>query len=200
MASQHPFAFAVEAWVLPVQGCAAAPSATMEGRVLLRSPQQLGETMSRKTSLTRTALAAAAAALMLPLASFADWRGDHPYYMHALADLQEARWNIMQREDEPQAGHDQTVALEELDRAIDETRHAAQMDGLDVDDYVRPDVVVDAHGHLRAAEALLQQAQSDVMRDETNPDSLDLRDRVARHISAALAATDRAISWHDRYH
>lgn len=156
--------------------------------------------MSRKSSLPRAALAAAAAAALLsPLATFADWRGDHPHYMHALADLQQARWNIMQREGDRQVTHDESVAIDEIDRAIDEARRAASMDGKDLDDQVQPDTLADVHGRLRTAEALLQRAQSDVNRDESNPDALGLRDRVSHHIAIAIDATDRAIADRDRY-
>ena len=150
--------------------------------------------MSKTSNPLKLALAAgAAAALLAPFAARADWNGDHPAYAHALADLREARWQLGHRGGDVAISRDEAQALDEIDRAIDEAKHAAWSDGKDVENHVAPDVNVDERGRLHATEDLLRQAESDVNRQEDNRSARDDRERVLHHIDAALDATERAI-------
>lgn len=152
--------------------------------------------MSRIAKLTLAA--AAAVALTAPLASYADWAGEHPAYAHALADLREARWQIAHRRGDESMSRNEAAALDEIDRAIDEAKHAAWSDGKDLENHVAPDVSVDERGRLHAAADLLRQAEDYVNRQEDNRSARDDRERVLRHIDAAMDATDRAIHDFDR--
>lgn len=150
--------------------------------------------MSKTSKLAKLTLAAAAsAALLAPLAARADWNGDHPAYAHALADLREARWQLAHRPGDMAVSRNEALALDEIDRAIDEAKHAAWADGKDLENHVAPDVNVDERGRLHATQDLLRQAEADVNRQEDNRSARDDRERVLHHIDAALDATQRAM-------
>lgn len=140
-----------------------------------------------------TLATAAAVVLAAPLATYADWNGDHPAYAHALADLREARWQLTHRASDRAVSHNEAIALDEIDRAIDDAKHAAWADGKDLENQVAPDADTSERGRLHATEALLRQAENDVNRQEDNRAARDDRERVLHHIDAALDATERAI-------
>jgi len=145
------------------------------------------------TRFTPFILAAAAAlALAAPLAH-ADWAGEHPAYAHALADLREARFQIAHRHGDAAMSRNEAAALDAIDRAIDDAKHAAWTDGKDLDNHVAPDVDVDERGRLHAAVGLLRQAEQNVNQQEDNRSARDDRERVLHDIDFALDATQRAI-------
>jgi len=55
--------------------------------------------------------AAALIAVFVPLAAHADLPGDHPYYIHALSDLRDARWNLEHRAGDAAVSANEDVAI-----------------------------------------------------------------------------------------
>ena len=139
------------------------------------------------------AVAASACAGLLPLAANADVPGRHPPYMKALADLQDARWNLQHRPGDAAVTHNVDVALSEVERAINEARAAAADDGRNTAEPVHPDPPIQISGRLHHVAELLQQAKRDAVQREDNPAARAIRDRLVQHIDLAARATERAI-------
>ena len=117
--------------------------------------------------------------------------GKHPGYLHALTDLRMARWFLYHQPGDRKVYAGEDVAIQEIDAAIHEIKRASINDGKDISDH--PNIDVKEHGSrlLRAIETL-NKAQSDIDRDEDNPEARDLRHRALSHIERATRAADRA--------
>ena len=133
------------------------------------------------------------ACTLLPFGASADVPGRHPGYLHALADLRDADWNLRHRPGDAAVTHNVDVALSEVGRAINEARAAAADDGKNSAEPVRPDPPIDVSGRLHHVAELLQQARRDVAQEEDNPAARAIRDRLVQHIDLASRATERAI-------
>jgi hypothetical protein len=131
--------------------------------------------------------------LLLPLLANADLPGKHPYYLHALSDLRTARWMLEHRPGDAAVSANEDVAVNEIDAAIREIKHAAIDDEKNVNDHPNVDVPGDRPGHLHKALELLRKVHSDVAREEDDPATKGLRDRAVGHIDGAIHATERAI-------
>jgi hypothetical protein len=125
--------------------------------------------------------------------SAADLPGKHPYYLHALTDLRAARWNLEHRSADAAVSAQEDIAIVETDRAIHEARTAAMEDGKNVEDHPQEDATLDHPGRLHHALELLRKAREDVAREEDNPETRQLRNRIVEHVDLALEATKRAI-------
>lgn len=123
----------------------------------------------------------------------ADLPGKHPFYLHALTDLRAARWNLEHRPGDAAVSAQEDVAIVETDRAIHEARAAAMEDGKNIEDHPQEDARLDRPGRLHHALELLRTAREDVGREEDNPESRQLRNRIVEHVDLALEATKRAI-------
>lgn len=144
--------------------------------------------------MLRTSYVVLLSAMLLPLGAQAQMPGRHPGYDHALSDLRYARallesgpqWGRVARDDERAVG--------EIDRAIEEVKHAAWEDGKNPNAHPP----VDAHWlpdeRLRRAQDLLGKARHDLDREEDNPSARGLRDRAWMHIDAAQHAVGHALS------
>ena len=117
----------------------------------------------------------------------------HPAYLHALTDLREARWNLEHRPGDAAVSTQEDVAIVETDRAINDARTAAMEDGKNVWQHPPEDAKIDRRGRLHHANELLRKARKDVAEGESNPQAVELRNRVIGHIDLAIQATDRAI-------
>ena len=117
----------------------------------------------------------------------------HPAYLHALTDLRDARWNLEHRPGDAAVSTQEDVAIVETDRAINDARTAATEDGKNVYQHPPEDARIDRRGRLHHAAELLRKARQDVAQGESNPQTVELRNRVIGHIDAALQATERAI-------
>jgi hypothetical protein len=176
--------------------CAKAPIFS-ESETHLADPglsEQKGiKTMTRfmKKSLLLLSLLIGAIAL-LPAAARADVPGPHPAYLHALSDLRAARaylsegwgWDAVRREDEH--------AIEEIDAAIREIKHAAIDNGKDVRDHQPIDTHMGWHDRFARANELLARAHRDLEHAEDVPQARGLRDRAILHIDEAHRTVDRA--------
>ena len=117
----------------------------------------------------------------------------HPAYLHALTDLRDARWNLEHRAGDTAVSTQEDVAIVEIDRAIGEARTAAMEDGKNVYQHPPEDAHIDRRGRLHHAAELLHKAHKDVAEGESNPQAVELRNRVLGHIDLAIQATDHAI-------
>jgi hypothetical protein len=117
----------------------------------------------------------------------------HPAYLHALTDLRDARWNLEHRPGDGAVSTQEDVAIVEIDRAIGEAKTAAMEDGKNVYQHPPEDAHLDFRGRLHHADELLHKARKDVAEGESNPQAVDLRNRVIGHIDLAIQATNHAI-------
>ena len=131
-------------------------------------------------------------------AGAADLPGKHPAYLHALTDLRDARWNLEHRPGDAAVSAQEDDALVETDRAIKEAKVAAMEDGKNIEDHPHEDAHIDRAGRLHHALELLDKAKNDVAREEDNPETRDLRNRIVQHTDLAIEATKHAI--HDVEH
>jgi hypothetical protein len=125
--------------------------------------------------------------------SFADEPGRHPAYLHALTDLRHARAHL----ENPAATHhmdkEEEHAIEEIDKAIEEIRHAAIDDGKDLRDHPPVDARMDRVGRFHRALELLDKAHNDIAREEDDPSVRGLRNRAIHHIDEAHRIVDHLI-------
>jgi hypothetical protein len=117
----------------------------------------------------------------------------HPAYLHALADLRDARWNLEHRPGDAAVSQDEDVAIVEIDRAIGDARVAAAEDGKNLADHPHEDARLDRRGRLHHAVELLHKAHQDIAQAEDNPATRELRNRVVAHVDAATRAAERAL-------
>lgn len=144
--------------------------------------------MKLKLSLVALLLSA-----VLPLAAHADMPGQHPAYLHALTDLRDARWNLEHRPGDARVSEHEDMAIMEVDKALGEVRKAAFYDGKDVYDTPHEDARLDHAGRLHHAIELLRKAESDVSREEDNPQTQGLQMRVINHIHEAIHSAEHAL-------
>ena len=117
----------------------------------------------------------------------------HPAYLHALTDLRDARWNLEHRPGDAAGSAQEDIAIVEIDRAISDAKAAAMEDGKNIYQHPQEDARLDFRGRLHHADELLHKARNDVAQGESNPQAVELRNRVIGHIDIAIQATQRAI-------
>src|SRR6202000_3453344 len=105
----------------------------------------------------------------------------HPAYLHALTDLRDARWNLEHRAGDAAVSSQEDVAIVETDRAIQEAKTAAMEDGKNIEDHPHEDAKINRAGRLHHALELLDKAKKDIAREEDNPETRDLRNRIVQH-------------------
>jgi len=149
--------------------------------------------MSHKLSTTVLATLALCASFTALSANAADLPGRHPAYLHALTDLRDARWNLEHRPGDAVVSSQEDVAIVETDRAIQEAKTAAMEDGKNIEDHPHEDAKINRAGRLHHALELLNKAKNDVAREEDNPETRDLRNRIVQHTDLAIEATRHAI-------
>jgi hypothetical protein len=125
--------------------------------------------------------------------SFADEPGRHPAYLHALTDLRHARAHLGQLAPTEHMDNEEQHAIEEIDKAIGEIKHAAIDDGKDLNDHPPVDSHLDRPGRFHRALELLDKAHNDIAREEDDPSVRGLRDRAIRHIDEAHRIVDHLI-------
>jgi hypothetical protein len=109
----------------------------------------------------------------------------HPAYLHALADLRNAR-AFLERPANVVVKWDEKRAVREIDAAIHEIKQAAIDDGKDFTVHEPVDRPTWG-GRLQRAQELLAQARTDISQDEDSPSSEvhALRGRALGHIDTA---------------
>jgi len=149
--------------------------------------------VSQKLSTIVLAALALGASFTALSANAADMPGRHPAYLHALTDLRDARWNLEHRPGDAAVSSQEDVAIVETDRAIQEAKTAAMEDGKNIEDHPHEDAKINRAGRLHHALELLDKAKKDVAREEDNPETRDLRNRIVQHTDLAIEATKHAI-------
>jgi hypothetical protein len=150
-------------------------------------------------TLTRIAVIAAAIAFLLPITSQnASAQGKHPAYIHALADLRDAR-AYLQRPDGGALHAQESAAIADINAAIAEIKKAAIEDGKNPDDHVHIDGHLGWTGRLHKSRELLDKAHHDVTEEEDNPAAQGLQGRVIAHIDRAHQHVDEAIGIADSH-
>ena len=66
-------------------------------------------------------------------------------------------------------------------------------DGKNIEDHPHEDANINRAGRLHHALELLHKAKNDVAREEDNPETRDLRNRIVQHTDLAIEATKHAI-------
>jgi hypothetical protein len=84
-------------------------------------------------------------------------------------------------------------AIEEIDKAIGEIKHASIDDGKNLNDHPPVDAHIDRRGRYHRTLELLDKAHNDIAREEDDPSVRGLRDRALRHIDEAHHIVDRLI-------
>jgi hypothetical protein len=132
-------------------------------------------------------------ALLVPLLANADMPGKHPHYLQALSDLRSANWLIQHRPASAAASADESAALDEISAAYNEITRAAITDGKDLAYQPSAEQTMPGKGRLHRARDLLRKARNDVAREEDDPATRGLRDRIVFHLGNAIRATEAAI-------
>ncbi len=136
--------------------------------------------------------AAAAVALFVSAPTWADNPGKHPAYLHALSDLRDARAHLERLGSDP-VNQEEEHAIDHIDKAIGEIKHAAIMDGKDIQDHMPVDAHMERTGRFHKAMQLLDKAKHDVSGEEDQPDTQGLQLRVIHHIDEARRSVEHAI-------
>jgi hypothetical protein len=117
----------------------------------------------------------------------------HPHYLHALSDLRFAR-ALLQRPDGGALRQQESEAIRNIDDAIGEIKKASIDDGKNIEDH-EP---VDAHwpwaGRLHKAREVLDRAIGDCSKEEDDPHTRGLQERILNHLHRAKAHVDEAIA------
>jgi hypothetical protein len=124
--------------------------------------------------------------------TWADTPGKHPAYLHALSDLRDARAHLERLASDP-VNQEEDHAIVAIDKAIDEIKRAAIMDGKNIADHAPVDAHMPLRGRFRKALDLLNKAQADVSGEEDQPDTQGLQMRVIHHIDEARHSVKHAI-------
>jgi hypothetical protein len=117
--------------------------------------------------------------------TFAEEPGRHPAYLTALTDLRHARAHLSAPSASGRVDDLEQHAVEEIDKAIGEIKHAAIDDGKNLNDHPPVDAQMDRVGRFHRAVELLDKAHRDIAQEEDDPSTHGLRDRALRHIDAA---------------
>lgn len=143
--------------------------------------------MKRHSLISKFLILAAVLAFCAPL-TFADTPGQHPGYLHVLADLRYAR-SLLRADIPPEAN-----AIGEIDRAISEVKKAAVDDGKAVQQPTPTDPNAPRRGRLMKAKEALESANHRLRAEEDNPSANVWRDRTAVHITEALHIVNQEIN------
>jgi hypothetical protein len=136
--------------------------------------------------------AVATVALFAAAPTWADNPGRHPAYLHALSDLRDARAHLEHFSSDP-VDHEEEHAIANIDKAIAEIKHAAIMDGKDIQDHMPVDAHLMRKGRFHKALELLDKAKRDVTGEEDQADTQGLQRRVIHHIDEARRSVKHAI-------
>jgi hypothetical protein len=119
--------------------------------------------------------------------------GAHPYYLHALSDLRNARANLERKGGDRQMKWDEHDAIVAIDRAIHDLREASVDDGKNLEDHPPVDAHEPRTGRLHKALAALRSAREDAAKEEDNAFANGLRARALHDIDEAIHFTDAGV-------
>jgi hypothetical protein len=125
--------------------------------------------------------------------TLADDPGAHPAYLHALTDLRHARAHLDKLTPSDRIDDEEQHAIDEIDKAIGEIKHASVDDGKNLNDHPPVDVHMDRKGRYHRALELLDKAHNDIAREEDDSWARGLRNRALHHIDEAHRIVDHII-------
>lgn len=131
-----------------------------------------------------------------PLAVNAELPGRHPGYLHAMADLRQARYLLL-RPDFGNVDNDENHAVAEIDACMNDLFQASISDGKNVNEHPGADLVVDLRGRLHKGLDALEKARHDMEKEEDDPMTRGLQSRAIGHVNRAIGYTKKAI--HDKF-
>jgi hypothetical protein len=137
--------------------------------------------------------AIAVAVLLVPTTSRqseAQGQERHPHYLRALSDLRLARGYLDRLTPNERIDEDQQRAINEIDKAIDEIRHASIDDGKDIRDHAPIDARIEPRDRFAKAHEALQAAMGDVRQAEDDPRTRALQGQAMDKIRRATAAVE----------
>ena len=116
----------------------------------------------------------------------ANRQGQHPTYMHALSDLEEARAHLEKPASNQKRQAEEANAMNKIDDAIDKINRAAAEDGKDIKNHQPVDARLErGHDRLLKVEELLEVALRDVSTREDNPRNRNLQGQIIDDIKEA---------------
>jgi hypothetical protein len=115
-----------------------------------------------------------------------------PHYLHALSDLRTAR-DYIQFDHNAPGGDVRHHAVEEINKAIEEIKHAAWDDGKNTQFAPPAQGVTSGWAPLHQAENWMQRAKGDVEKGIDPPQNTGLRERAIGHITEAQRHIHRLI-------
>ena len=119
--------------------------------------------------------------------------GTHPSYLHAVTELQTAQWLIVHRRGSAIVEGFETAALQNIAKAISDTRNAAMIDGKNLGSSPPSNTMSHESRRMWLARDNLVQARYDLTRLEENPSAFGARDMVVQDVDQALSAVQQAI-------
>ncbi len=122
----------------------------------------------------------------------------HPAYLHALADLRNARANLERKGGDGKVKWDEHGAIDAIDRAIAAIRQAAIDDGKNLQDHPPVDAHEPRAGRLHKALAALRTAKDDMSKEEDNAFANGLRARGLHEVDEAIRFTEQGIAEAER--
>ena len=146
--------------------------------------------------MQKLAIAAAALALVLAFASFANSTPAperHANYLKALNDLRFAR-ALISNPDSGRIQDPERQAMEEIDGAIQELKAAGIDDGKDLNDHPGIDSHLRWIPRLNKAGKVLDNAHDEAAKEEDDPSAQGLQGRILAHIGAARKHVEEAIA------
>src|SRR5579863_3742153 len=143
----------------------------------------LEERQETMRNLNRTIFACALAGVAL-VAMAARVQAQEPHYLKALSDLRTAR-DYIQSDHRPQFEHERHIAVDEINKAIDEIKHAAWDDGKQTKYAPPPHAETDPWHPLREAVNWIDAAMRDVREGFDQPANQGLRERAVGHMQEA---------------
>jgi hypothetical protein len=117
--------------------------------------------------------------------TWADTPGKHPYYLHALSDLREARALLDRLSPSDKVDDTEQHAINEIDKAINEIKQASIDDGKDLKDHPPIDMKLGHRDRYRKALELIDKVNRDIAREEDDEAVRGLRDRALKHVGEA---------------
>lgn len=121
----------------------------------------------------------------------------HPHYAEALTDLRLARALLEVPDQSPGRKFDRT-AVDDIDQAMAEIKHAEIDDGKGLNDHPPLDANVSHRDRMHEVESLLQTASRDLNADEDDKKALGWRARAIKDTADARAFVVAAIENDDR--
>ncbi len=110
----------------------------------------------------------------------------HPGYLHAIADLREARLILQGKFTKPAHIQAVSVALPDVEHAIYELKQASKLDEKNLGD-VPAHPNMSPEGAFQKVAQLLAMARQEAMKPESDRTAITFRDQAVRHIDAANA-------------